>query len=52
MSNIEKYNPDILFNVSRNSCGTFEFYKIEEMIENGRKAALFGLSNYNNKQKI
>lgn len=52
MTNIEKYNPDILFNVSRNSCGNFESYKIEEMIENGRKAAQVGLSNYNNKLKI
>jgi len=49
ITNIEKYNPEILFNVSRDSCGTFEFYKIEEIIKNGKKAALIGLANYNKK---
>ncbi|MGF7141158.1 patatin-like phospholipase family protein [Roseimarinus sediminis] len=46
MTNIEKYNPDILFNVSRDSCGTFEFHRIEEMIENGKKAAQKGLADF------
>ena len=37
---IEKYPPDILIQVSRNSCGTFDFYKAEELVEIGRHAAI------------
>ena len=33
---IEKYKPDILINISRESCGTYDFYKATEMIEIGR----------------
>jgi len=33
---VEKYKPDILMSFSRHACGTFEFYKSEEMIEAGR----------------
>jgi len=33
---IEKYPPDILINISRKSCGTFDFYKAEELFEIGR----------------
>ncbi len=36
---IEKYPPDILINISRHSCGTFDFYKAEEMYEIGRYSA-------------
>jgi NTE family protein len=36
---IEKYPPDILINISRNSCGTFDFYKAEELVEIGRYSA-------------
>jgi NTE family protein len=36
---IEKYPPDILINISRNSCGTFDFYKAEELFEIGRYSA-------------
>lgn len=35
---IEKYNPDLLIEVSHNSATTFDFYKSEELIEAGRKA--------------
>ena len=46
---IEKYPPDILVNISRNSCGTFDFYKAEELVEIGRHAAVNSLKEYNNK---
>jgi len=45
MANIEKYNPDILINISRESCGNFQFHRIEEMIEVGRIAAVTTLAN-------
>lgn len=36
---IEMGNPDILINVSRDACGTYDFYKAAELIEIGRYAA-------------
>lgn len=35
---IEHYKPDILVEVSRETCDTFEFYKAKELIEIGKKA--------------
>ncbi len=35
---LERHQPDILVNVSREACGTFEFYKTEEMIAAGCEA--------------
>jgi len=46
---IEKYPPDILINVSRESCNIFDFYKAEELVEIGRHAAINSLKEYNNK---
>ncbi|MCK4678170.1 MAG: patatin-like phospholipase family protein [Bacteroidales bacterium] len=46
---LEKYPPDILINISRNSCGTFDFYKAEELVEIGRHAAVRSLKEYKNK---
>ena len=37
---IEKYPPDILINISKKSCETFDFYKAEEMVEIGRYSAI------------
>ena len=45
---IEKYPPDILINVSRDTCSTFDFYKAEELVEIGRHAAVISLEEYNN----
>ena len=45
---MEKSSPDILINVSRDSCGTFDFYKAEELVEIGRLAAIKSLEEYNN----
>ncbi|MEQ8469619.1 MAG: patatin-like phospholipase family protein [Marinoscillum sp.] len=34
---LEKHRPDILVNISREVCGTFEFYKAEELIRVGHE---------------
>ncbi len=49
MLSIEKFPPDILINISRNSCGTFDFYKAEELIEIGRDMANKSIKNFNNR---
>uniref|UniRef100_UPI0032168121 patatin-like phospholipase family protein n=1 Tax=uncultured Draconibacterium sp. TaxID=1573823 RepID=UPI0032168121 len=36
---IKEGNPDILINISREACGTYDFYKANELIEMGRLAA-------------
>jgi NTE family protein len=36
---IEKTPPDILIEVSRESCGTFDFFMAENLVEIGRYAA-------------
>ncbi len=36
---IEQGKPDILINISRASCGTYDFYKAKELVEIGRIAA-------------
>jgi NTE family protein len=38
-SMIKSYPPDILIEISRKSCSTFDFYKAEELVEIGRLAA-------------
>lgn len=42
---IEKGNPDILIETSRDICGTYDFYKAKEIIEVGRIAARNVLDN-------
>ena len=44
--NIEKYKPDLLINISRYSCGTFDFFKSEELVETGRFAARNSIINF------
>lgn len=46
---IEKYPPDILIQVSKDACGTWDFYKAEEMVEAGRKATQKILEVHKNK---
>jgi NTE family protein len=43
---LEKYQPDILINVSRDSFGTYDFYKSKEIIEAGRKATREAINNF------
>lgn len=40
---IENYKPDVLVNISKNSCTVFEFYKGNEMIAYGREACKLAL---------
>jgi NTE family protein len=35
---IELHKPDIVVNISRDACGVFEFFRANEIIEEGRKA--------------
>ncbi len=41
---IEKQPPDLMIEVSHDSCGTYDFYKAEEMVEMGRYAATLSLA--------
>ncbi|MCF8364241.1 MAG: patatin-like phospholipase family protein [Bacteroidales bacterium] len=36
---LEKHAPDLMINISRESCGTYDFYRSAELIEIGREAA-------------
>ena len=36
---LEKYPPDVLINVSRDSCGIFDFHKAKELVEIGKHMA-------------
>jgi len=38
--------PDILIEVSRHACGTFDFYKATELIELGKQATIAALENF------
>jgi NTE family protein len=42
---LEMNPPDILIEISRNSCGVFDFYKAAELIELGKKATVESLGN-------
>ncbi len=41
---MEKYAPDILIEVAHDSCGMYDFYMAEEMVEIGRHAASLSLA--------
>ncbi len=43
---LEKYQPDILINISRDSFGTYDFYKSEKIIEAGRSATKKAINNF------
>jgi NTE family protein len=43
---LEKYKPDILIEVSKDSYGTYDFYKSEKIIETGRVATIKALNNF------
>lgn len=42
---LENHSPDILIEISRDSCSVFDFYKAEELVELGRHAARRKLSS-------
>lgn len=41
---LEKYQPDVLINISRDSFGTYDFYKAKDIIAEGERAAQETLS--------
>lgn len=43
---IERYPIDMLINISRDSCGTFDFYKAEELVKIGNFAASESINEY------
>lgn len=43
---LERYTPDVLVEVSRNTCSTFDFYKAEELVETGRNAARNSITRF------
>lgn len=46
---LEKYSPDILINISRDCCSAYDFYKAEEMVEQGKYSANKCIEAFNNK---
>jgi NTE family protein len=46
---LQNYHPDILVEVSHESCSIFDFYKAEEMVETGRQVARETLNSYRSK---
>lgn len=46
---IEKHKPDILVNISRHICSTFDFFKAEEIIQLGKDAFNKALADYDSK---
>lgn len=46
----EVYKPEILVHIPRTSCGTFEFYRADEMIEMGKLAVMDALKKYRNSE--
>ncbi len=47
---LEMNPPDILIQISRQSCGTFDFYKATELIELGKEVTLESLGKYNDQK--
>lgn len=46
---LERYSPDMLINISKDSCSGYDLYKAEEMVETGRRAAVRSIEAYNSK---
>ena len=47
---IEQFSPEVLISVSRESCNLYDFYKAEEQVEAGRKAAIEILDTIQNRE--
>ncbi len=46
---LQQTPPDILINIPRDACSTFEFHKSKEIIEIGKKEALVAVEKFQNK---
>lgn len=49
---LEMNPPDILIEISRQSCGTFDFYKAKELIELGKEVTLESIRKYDNQKSL
>jgi NTE family protein len=47
---LENNSPDILIQVSHDSCNMYDFFKAEELVEIGRQAAIESLKDFNKKR--
>ncbi|RLD70934.1 MAG: phospholipase [Bacteroidetes bacterium] len=47
---IKQFSPEVLISVSRESCNVYDFYKAEEQVEAGRKAAIEVLETIQNRE--
>jgi NTE family protein len=47
---IAMHRPDVVVEISRDACGVFEFYRANEIIEEGRRALTTALQNNTRKQ--
>ena len=43
---LQRYHPDIVVEISHESCSIFDFYKAEEMVETGRQVARATLASF------
>jgi NTE family protein len=43
---MQYYSPDVLIEVSRDACNTFDFFKAAEILEMGRSATVEALNKY------
>ena len=48
---LEQHKPDILVEVSVDSCGLFDFYKAEDMVEIGRHAAALEVDKFSGEKR-
>lgn len=48
-SEMKKYNPDLIIEVSKKACNLFEFYKFNELVNEGRKETKKELKKINEK---
>lgn len=49
---IQHNPPDMLVQISRESCGTFDYYKAQKMVNEGRMAVERALNTYNDKLNV
>lgn len=49
---MENHSPDVLIEVSRDACSTFDFFKAEEILEMGRAATVKALDKLESKEEI
>lgn len=43
---LKHYTPDVLIEVSRDTCGTYDFFKAGELVEMGREATFSGMDEF------